>query len=293
MSSDSDENDVRFHPRYATPQSINARAFRTQDSIDFYFDWCILAQFSSFFNDLRGTNLTGTKPIPLLSATCGAFAFTLDAIRAVFKGRPPGIGYDWTPSFHEEVVAIADAYDLPVVLPALFKHARRMGVDPISLYAIAAIIPDKYEMTALSDAIATTTIDYESKWAERTLMRTAPTELRRIKAYTTRWELLKNPTRLSTSHNFARRCRYRRCALRSKWSGDFDAFALWAFRTLVANTVPSRLAHMTTTCTALSSDCEECSGRLQFVIREHLAGVMQPYGITLPAAVEECIGMEL
>lgn len=172
-----------FHTDYDTPKSHNDAIFESSDGTRFYFPHPLLIQLSSFFRNLAElpSSFHLDTPLPvytLPSANSSGLAYTFDLILALMQGHhlPP---FEVAP--FEDVLVIADAYDLPLVASWLASTSVTLSdKDPFIPYTITSITGDQ----ALADTAAKKALGRDVNrmppWAMGALKRRAPFALLRL-----------------------------------------------------------------------------------------------------------------
>lgn len=189
-----------------------ATVLQSDDGTCFRFDMLTLAALSSFFRDLhemafaepepaldglaisRSTSASGTSTecevvpvlpsaIPLPSATTAGLVLALGIVRDIMNPSRRGIHADpaplsWpTPELLDNIITIANAYDLPVVSDTLLARSRHAtsAKHCFERYVLAAttdappsLLEQAMRATLLHD------VDLMGEWCTRTLVRYAP-----------------------------------------------------------------------------------------------------------------------
>ncbi len=172
---------LTFHPDFTEPAT--AQIFQADDGTCFRFPFETLSVFSSFFRDLKSLPQTDGEDIaiPLPSATAQGLAYSFAAITTVVRGtRPPPLPTpDKDSKAYDDVINVADAYDLPVVLRALFRTAKATDPlpSPFTLYTLAALSKSSDEVKELSMELLGSPMLSMDKWNESTLRAKDPLAL--------------------------------------------------------------------------------------------------------------------
>jgi hypothetical protein len=139
--------------------------------------------FSSFFRDLKSLpqNDRSDEVIPLPSATAQGLAYSFAAISTIVNGAPPPPlpTPDQGSSAFDEVIIVADAYDLPILLWALFGTAKATAppASAFTLYTLAALSKRSDEVKNLSLDLLAMPIAEMDEWSQTTLRKKDPLAL--------------------------------------------------------------------------------------------------------------------